>query len=347
MSFEIRLIQCIKFQAISLNPTGTFSDIIYDITNSNKIGYSLLLFEINNELEAQRFINNFHKQIEGENTHFRFRSMNEIHKLIKIQKIDPKSIYSLKSEKKEIFDDYVQNHLKSFYEANKKDFKEIKCNISKVSRYNWAPRTSLDDDKRNIRGLQYLYILGDREVKYNQVSKLKIGIAKDLNRRFYDYLTHSPKTPKIIAHYPIPTLIKPSKVESRRLTYIDAERIENVLKSKLFQFWMYQEWFYIAPKDLIKIVRNILLQKGCPFFSVTSFTDKYGDRFFISYEDTNNEKKVLMYHRDEIFLMSDIYGTFEKNKIKKIKTFKNLKKDKYDNKFQEIWEYLVNRILKY
>ena len=54
-----------------------------------------------------------------------------------------------------------------------------------------------------------------------------------------------------------------------------------------------------------------------------------------------------MYHLDEIFLMSDIYGTFEKNKIKKIKTFKNLKKDKYDNKFQEIWEYLVNRILKY
>ena len=104
MSFEIRLIQCIKFQAISLNPTGTFSDIIYDITNSNKIGYSLLLFEINNELEAQRFINNFHKQIEGENTHFRFRSMNEIHKLIKIQKIDPKSIYSLKSEKKECVD---------------------------------------------------------------------------------------------------------------------------------------------------------------------------------------------------------------------------------------------------
>jgi hypothetical protein len=349
-----------RFFAVSLNLKGTLEDI----DNINRNIHVKKLFYIKSELEAQRFINKFNEQIDGTKLVASNIANDSKHKKIKIQKIDSKKkidfnipyddIADYNKDRSNIYkytvdlEDYAIDHLKSFYEANQNDFKEIECLIDFVSKAGEPPRFGLDDHFRKVRGLEYLYVVGDQKVKLNQVSKLKIGITNDVNKRFYDYITHSPSKLRVLAVYPVPKFKKSYKFsifKYRNIFVSTASNVESELKLILRDFSIYQEWFWISPKDLFKIINDLFKLIKFPIFQVTSFSNKYGDRFFIDYFDSKGKNKILMCEENEIFLMSEIYGTFENNKIKKLKIIKMNDKDNILLE-EKIWDYLVLYMLK-
>ena len=347
-----------RFFAVSLNLKGTLED--KENYRDRNIQVKKL-FYIKSELEAQRFINKFNEQIDGTKLVANHIANDSNHKKIKIQKIDLKKIdlnlsYGDITEKDREnnliytidLEDYAIDHLKSFYEANQNDFKEIECLIDFVSKAGEPPRFGLDDHFRKVRGLEYLYVVGDKKVKLNQVSKLKIGITNDVNKRFYDYITHSPSELRVLAVHPVPKFKSGHKLsifKYRSFYPSTASDVESQLKLLLRDFSIYQEWFWISPKDLFKIINDHLKLWKFPKFQVTSFSNKYGDCFFIDYFDSKGKNKILMCEENEIFLMSEIYGTFENNKIKKLKSIKPNDKDNILLE-EKIWDYLVIYMLK-
>ena len=179
------------------------------------------------------------------------------------------------------------------------------------------------DEKRKIPECTYLYILGKfpKKNKIEEIDNYKVGISMNAHKRLYDYQTHSPVS------------VKMRFIQS--CWGNRAELIEERVKSYLRRINLYQEWYKINYWDLENIILNFMKDIGQPRYKVTKFSDKYGQRIFINY----NDKLYLVESRVKIsiFLTKYMYGNFEENKIKKIKDFED---------YKSVWEYFYSKVFK-
>jgi len=299
------------------------------------------LFTFENESAAQKFT----------------AELSEEFRNFKIHTIAPNNLLDLPEEdlvkrehmnydpirKGDIFINYIKDTYLSFYRANhhKYDYPQTNCLIDLTSMHVFKAR-EIKNDGRKIKGLEYLYILKKAYFQnltsfpYNpddnkDVQKLKIGITNDINSRLYDYATHSPVDVEIDSFYPIPILPD-----------MDAKWIEEALKDRLRSLWIYQEWFFLRPVDLQKIIEKFIYQDlGFPKFLVIGYEDRYGDRFCVQINATREhpERVFIMYYRDEITLVSRPYGDYRCNILKSLKKF--TKYEDESKKFEEIWSFII------
>jgi len=218
-----------------------------------------------------------------------------------------------------------------------------KYNFRKSSNHNW----------QKIEKLEYLYILSSQnyDFKKNGLSNFKIGITNNLNNRFYKYKTHSPEEIKIFDYFPI---INFTETDKLRKYYVNsfgndwplatsgwsADTIETHIKSDLDRSKIFQEWFYMRYSDIKKYVINFLSRMKVSKFKTFKFTDRFGSLFFIQLYDKNLTTFHIEFdfkkNRWEIFLSKEVYGTFDDNKIKKLKTVKSI---------EDVWIYLHKNFL--
>ncbi len=309
----------------------------FDLSSYQNLSLVEELFNFKNESIAQKFIKKFNEE----------SSFNRI--ILKIYTDTSNKVLDLPKEMKtdmnnDDFVNFIKDTLLSFYFANIDEYPQTECLIYKSSKYGTKVR-KIKEDARKIKGLEYFYILKQAfhqsltsfpyTREHNQdVQKIKIGITNDLNSRLYDYITHSPVDVEIVAFYPIPIL--PS---------VTAEDIEEFLKNRLSNFWVYQEWFFLREGDLRKIIEKLIYQDlRFPKFRVIGYVDRFGDRFCVHKIPTVNTKHkehvYIMYCNNEVALVKDPNGAFSKDNIlKSLKKYTQYKDKR--KKFEEIWIFIM------
>ena len=244
--------------------------------------------------------------------------------------------------------EYYTNLMLSIYLANNFNSANI---ITFTSKYNFPKSTN--DNWQKIEKLEYLYILSSQnyDLKKNELSNFKIGITNNLNNRFYKYKTHSPEEIKVFDYFPIINFTETDKLQKYYVNSFgndwilansgwSANTIEGHIKSDLDRSKIFQEWFYMRYSDIRKNVINFLSRIKVAKFKTFKFTDRYGSLFFIQLYD----KDLTTFHIEfnlnkniwEIFLSKEVYGNFDDNKIKKLKTVKNI---------EDVWIYLHKNYL--
>lgn len=309
----------------------------FDLSSYQNLSLVEELFNFKNESIAQKFIKKLNEE----------SSFNLI--TLKIHTVSSNKVLDLPKEmntdmRNDYFVNFIKDTLLSFFFANIDEYPQTECLINNSSKYGTKVR-KIKEDGRKIKGLEYLYISKQAYYQsltsfpysrenYQDVQKIKIGITNDLNSRLYDYITHSPVDVEIDNFYPIPIL--PS---------FTAKDIEEVLKNRLSNFWVYQEWFFLREGDLRKIIEKLIYQDfRFPKFRVIGYVDSVGDRFCVHKIPTLNTKHkehiYIMYCNNELALVRDPNGTFlEDNIIKSLKKFTQYKDKR--KKYEEIWVFIM------
>ena len=135
-------------------------------------------------------------------------------------------------------------------------------------------KDSLNDNWRKIKGLNYIYIICrkyDWDKRPNNNERIKIGITNDLNKRLYDYNTHSVEEVEVIRVYPI---IDPYNCI--------AEKIERDIKNDCRYLKIQQELFYARRSYIATIVEKIIYESEKAKYRVTQYTEKYVKDFLLN-----------------------------------------------------------------
>jgi len=244
--------------------------------------------EFNSEIALENFIkyfknkmnkvNNYYKKVHKESYDIQFYDDTLYENNIKINFV---SIVNQNRKNKFSSSEMRDFILSSCYGWQNLDNKNFTFNIKDLIGLsddsevfdNYDDKKANIDSRRKINECQYIYIVGSNLP--NKIDNFKIGIAKDADKRLYDYKTHSPIAVKM--HYAQSCLGETSYW------------VERDLKSILRQQNLYQEWYRMNLYDLINVIKGVLKTYGQPEYKITKFvsdSSMYWDRknFFIFYD---------------------------------------------------------------
>ena len=178
--------------------------------------------------------------------------------------------------------------------------------------------------RRSIENCTYLYVVGEPD-SYEGLHTLKVGIAKNLNHRLYDYQTHSPN--KVNLYF------------SQSCYGDNAEKIEKRVHRiiRTDHRMLHQDWCRMVLDDLENVIKRVMQEFHQPEYEVITYGDNdseifltFGSSFLHIYRDfihpNSKSDEGLSGNFYVLALLENRYGTYDERKKngKKLKEFENL-----------------------